>query len=102
VIRINNFADENELVTALKGQDAVVNSISHAGNDKQERIIDAAIRAGVRHYIPSDFASNAENKAALELQPRLAKNMETITYLRLKEAEGLTWTSIVTGFFFDM
>jgi NmrA-like family len=102
VIRVNDFSDENELATAFKGQDAVINCISYAGNHGQESIIDAVVRAGVHRYIPSDFASNAENAVALELQPRLARNVEIVSYLRSKEADGLTWSSIVTGFFFDM
>jgi putative NADH-flavin reductase len=84
IIRINDSFDENELAAAFKGQDAVVNCISHAGHHTQKSIINAAVHAGVRRYIPSGFASNSENTDVLELQPRLAKNAEIVSYCARK------------------
>lgn len=65
-------------------------------------MIDAAIKAGIKRYIPADFGSNGENEAVLDLFPPLKGKRATVEYLKSKESATFTWTSIITGLFVDM
>lgn len=65
-------------------------------------MVDAAVLAGVRRFIPSYWGNNAENKAVMELQSGLAAKAEIVEYLSTKESTGLTWTSVVPGLLIDM
>lgn len=87
---------------AFHGQDAVVATFNHKSNGAQQGMIDAAIKAGIKRFIPADFGSNGENKAVLDLFPPLRGKAATIEYLRSKESSTFSWTSIVTGLFVDV
>jgi hypothetical protein len=100
--QISDDFPEDELLAAFRGQDAVVVSISPRGADAQYRMVDAAVLAGVRRFIPSHWGSNAENKAVLDLQSRLVAKAEIVEYLRTKESTGLSWTTVIPGFFIDL
>ena len=88
---------------AFRGQDAIVSAISTSNNAKQKEIIDAAVEAGVKRFIPSEFGGNVRNPAALELLPHhmVIGKAEVINYLRDQESRGLSWSAIATGPFFD-
>lgn len=103
-IKVHSIGDdypESELLEAFKGQDAVVSTISATNNQQQHAIIDAAIKAGVKRFIPAEFGANSQDKGATELVPIFAMKNQVTDYLRTKEAKGLTWSAIVTGAFFD-
>ncbi|RHZ49498.1 aromatic alcohol reductase [Aspergillus thermomutatus] len=57
------------LIKAFKGQDAVVNAITSFSVAEQHKFIDAAIAAGVRHYVPSEYALDNNTPEAQELSP---------------------------------
>ncbi|KIX02351.1 uncharacterized protein Z518_08292 [Rhinocladiella mackenziei CBS 650.93] len=92
----------NSLVAALKGQEAVVSTISTFSLAPQIAIIDAAIEAGVRRFLPSEFGVDTSSRALGEggLPPALTKT-ETVAYLKSKESTGMTWTAVIVGAFFD-
>jgi uncharacterized protein YbjT (DUF2867 family) len=92
---------EEGLEAAFKGQDAVISAVGATGFDQQKKFVDAALRAGVKRFIPSEFSANSQNEAVLQLLPLFAHKKELIEYLRSKEAEGLTWTGIATSGLFD-
>ncbi|KZF22473.1 NAD(P)-binding protein [Xylona heveae TC161] len=91
----------SSLVKTLRGQDAVVSTVGGIALSDQKKIIDAAIEAGVKRFIPSEFGSNIWDKKTLELVPVFGKKKDVVEYLRSKESDGLTWTDIITGPFFD-
>ncbi|KAJ5702493.1 isoflavone reductase family protein [Penicillium malachiteum] len=64
------------------------------------RIIDAAIQAGVKRFIPTEYVNNT-CIAAGELVTLYAEKAKVAAYLKSKESTGLTWTAIHTGQFFD-
>lgn len=101
VIRVGDEYPEQELYKAFKGQDAVIGSFNHQADRFQQGMIDAAIKAGVKRFIPADFGSNGENEAVLELFPRLKGKKAVIEYLKSKESDTFSWTSIITGLFID-
>lgn len=89
------------LESAFKGQDAIVSVIAGAGLGEQKKIVDAAIKAGVKRFIPSEFGSNTDSKEAQALVPVFSRKIEIREYLDSKSSDGLTWTGIVTGPIFD-
>ena len=103
VHRIGDGYPDAELVEVFKGQDAVISSIARASMERQKAIIDAAVKAGVKRFVPSDFGSDLHNEKAAALLPQyFAEKLGTGKYLKEKEKDGLTWTSFATGPFFEM
>lgn len=99
---------EASLLEALKGQDAVVSTIGALGTLTQMKLIDAAIVAGVKRYIPSDFALNTPKLGAMEkmlpeLYMRLKPKATVIEHLK-EQAEAhpeFSWTAVGSGPLFD-
>ncbi|KAF2839975.1 isoflavone reductase family protein [Patellaria atrata CBS 101060] len=93
------------LTPLFKGQDAVVSAVGHVGFESQFTFIDAAVAAGVKRFIPSEFGSDTTNKG---LQQLLAPangataKLEAVEYLKSKEKDGLSWTSVISGPFLDL
>lgn len=62
-----DYEDVASLTEALKGQDAVVSTITTAGADSQKKLIDAAVAAKVKRFIPSEFGCDLTNAEARQL-----------------------------------
>ncbi|KAK9235016.1 hypothetical protein V1525DRAFT_411243 [Lipomyces kononenkoae] len=99
-VRKSDFS-EQDLVSAFKGQDAVISVVGLGGFTDQKKFIDAAVSAGVKRFIPSEFSANTLSPAVLQLLPVFEQKKEVLEYLKTKEASGLTWTAIWTALFFD-
>ncbi len=97
-----DYDSPSSLAEALAGQDAVVSTIATAALGKQANIIDAAVKAGVKRFIPSEFGLNTQKVtggakkilggkivAQEQLQKAAAANPE------------FSWTGIATSLFFD-
>lgn len=89
------------LVLALIGQDAVVSCIQHFHLDKQYPIIDAAIEAGVRRFIPSEYGTDTSNPEIGKTIPQTILKQNVVKYLQSKEDTGLSWTGVIVGAYFD-
>lgn len=103
-VKVHKIADEyplSELVSILKGQDAVITLLRAGATELIKRCIDASVQAGVKRFIPGEFGSNSGSAAAREAVPIFEKKWEVKNYLVEKEREGLSWTSVVCGSFFD-
>lgn len=102
VHRINDDYPEAELLGAFQGQDTIISTIATVGVALQKKFIDAAIKAGVKCFVPSEFGGDTLNKSSVTMIPQYFKaKLETVEYLKAKEKEGLTWTAFITGPFFD-
>ncbi|KAF2446912.1 NAD(P)-binding protein [Karstenula rhodostoma CBS 690.94] len=95
-----NFDSFDSLKSAFQGQDAIVSLIASHVLASQTQLIDAAIAAGVKRYIPSDFGSNTADPRTLEAVPLFKSKTDVQDYLKSKENE-ISRTIIVTGPFFD-
>ncbi|KAL6835502.1 NmrA-like family domain-containing protein [Trichoderma camerunense] len=62
---------------------------------------DAAVAAGVQWFIPSEFGHDTTNPRVVEVLPPFYEKVKIIDHLRSREKDGLNWTSLHTGFFFD-
>jgi uncharacterized protein YbjT (DUF2867 family) len=99
VIRAD-FSSHESLTRALAGQDVVVNAVTAAAGDTQKALIDAAIAAGVKRFVPSEFGSGTLDARARALVPMFEAKREVNEYLRAREG-SIEWTGIFTGPFFD-
>ncbi|MCJ1322936.1 hypothetical protein MMC15_008286 [Xylographa vitiligo] len=105
-IHVATISDElllEELVHILRGQDALVVAFAGSNSDLQIRLADAAAQAGVKRFIPADFGScDSSSPRALELVPLYSEKQKVRKYLQqLATTSDLSWTSLVTGHFFD-
>jgi putative NADH-flavin reductase len=103
VFRVSDDYPESELLEAFKDQDAIVSTIATASAGTQNKIIDAAVKAGVKRFVPSEFGSDTLNSKAMDILPQyFAGKKAAVEYLKTKEKDGLTWTAFVTGPFFEL
>ncbi|KAH8815938.1 isoflavone reductase family protein [Xylogone sp. PMI_703] len=91
-----------KLVPIFKGQDAVVSTIGTFQIGLQKAIVDAAVQAGVKRFIPSEYGCDTNSSRVLEIAPILKGKADIAAYLKEKTSSGITWTAIITGPFFDM
>lgn len=101
VITITGNATHEDYVQALQGQDAVVSGLGFEGKPTEKAIIDAAIEAGVKRFLPSEYGVDNTNPAASALSPVFKRKADIIEYLKSKEAAGLTWTAVPTGMWLE-
>jgi hypothetical protein len=92
----------DSLISALKGQDALVLTVGLEGYSGQSVLIDAAIAAGVKRILPSEFAADLSKPKAAAL-PLFSPKVAIRKHLEDKVAAGanITYTYVVTSVFLD-
>ncbi|GAB7347740.1 hypothetical protein MBLNU459_g5292t1 [Dothideomycetes sp. NU459] len=105
-VHVRHVSDDlpsEELVDALRGQDALVVVFAGSNSDLQIRLADASAEAGIQRFIPADFGScDSSSPRALELVPLYKAKQKVRQHLQdLASRSSLTWTSLVCGHFFD-
>ncbi|OCL12347.1 isoflavone reductase family protein-like protein CipA [Glonium stellatum] len=95
-----DYSSASSLASALKGQDAVISIVGGIALGDQQKFIDAAIAAGVKRFLPSEFGSNTPDPRVSAIVPVFAAKTGAVDYLKSKESE-ITWSSLITGPFFD-
>lgn len=98
-----SFDDEDALIQSLFGQDAVVVSISKGGIRAQKALIDAAVKAGVKRFIPSEFGGDTLDDGLMKNVPVLREKRVVLDYLKssAEENPSFTWTGISSAAFLD-
>ena len=102
-VKVYKIADdypENELVRAFSGQDAVVSTLGVPHVLQQLSMIDAALKAGVRRFLPAEFGGNKDNPKVAAF-PIFANKQKVLAHLKSKQSDCFSWTGIATGPFFD-
>lgn len=79
----------------------LISAVGGTAFTEQKKFIDAAIEAGVKRFIPSEFSTSSEDDAVIQLLPLFQQKRDIIDYLKEKEEAGLTWTGIATSGLFD-
>jgi len=97
-----DYSDVNVLKSALQGIEVVVSTLASAALDTQKPLIDAALAAGVKRIIPSDFGSDLDNPLDRKL-PVFQGKVKTQEYLEelAKSNPNFTYTHMYNGLFFD-
>ncbi len=91
----------DSLTNALNGQEALVSTLASTALDKQLLLVQAAAKAQVKRFIPSEFGSNTLNKNTSAL-PSFADKVAVQNALKKEAASGdMTYTFICTGPFLD-
>ena len=93
----------DSLKEVLQGQDAVVSTLGTFAVGNQKPLVDAAVAAGIKRFIPSEFGINTRKANGKPIGKVLAAKIETVDYLdeKAKENPGFSWTGISIGLFFD-
>jgi hypothetical protein len=81
--------------TALHDQDALISTVAISAISNQPRLIDAAIAAGVKYFIPAEYTVNSCDAAA-QAQPMMASVVAIQKYLATKE-DQICWFVINCG-----
>ncbi|KAI0466264.1 hypothetical protein F4859DRAFT_331215 [Xylaria cf. heliscus] len=98
-----DYASVESLTSVLQGQDALVSTIATIAVGGQQPLVDAAVAAGVRRFIPSEFGINTRFLGKEPIGTILQGKVQTLNYIHAKSKQNplFTWTGISTGLFFD-
>lgn len=108
-----DYDSVQDLTAALADQDAVVSALTTSAMDTQLLLIEAAVKAGVRRFIPSEFSANIGNPKAAALPVyhskvkvhdvlrQTAEENQNFTYSLIRNGPFLDW-SLAFGFFLNM
>ena len=101
VKHISSNPSHAELVDVLTSQDVLITTFGGTNSALQIKLADACVSAGVQRFIPADFGScDSSSSLALELILIFREKSKVREHLRGLEGK-LSWTSLVTGHFFD-
>jgi saccharopine dehydrogenase-like NADP-dependent oxidoreductase len=96
-----DYSSIDSILPSLKNQDAVVDLINRHQSDVSIRLIDAAIAAGISHYIPSAFGVDQKHPYIRTLPP-VQDKVKMEEHLEARAAEGkITFTAIETSMFLE-
>ncbi|KAJ5560547.1 oxidoreductase CipA [Penicillium frequentans] len=103
-IQVVDYNSLDSLVTALTGQDAVVDVLP-SGSISVEiplRLIEAAHKAGVQRFIPSEYGCDTSHPLTSKL-PVFGDKVTVVNRLKEISAQdsAFTYTPVITGPFFD-
>jgi hypothetical protein len=87
-------------VNAFRGYDAVIMPLGNFANLQQPQIIDTAIKAGVRHFYPSEWGADitvGDNWTQRYYRDKVLTREHLMR--RSKDTEGLGWSYITIGRF---
>ncbi|KAI1474185.1 NAD(P)-binding protein [Daldinia eschscholtzii] len=103
VVKKVNYQSVETLTAALQGQDAVVSTIATVAVGSQVPLVDAAIAAKVKRFIPSEFGVNTRIVEGTSIGKILQGKVKTLDYIISKSQENpwFTWTGVSSGIFFD-
>jgi hypothetical protein len=94
-----NFDDEDSLVSALKGQQFLVISLSvRAADDTHSKIVKAAAKAGIHYVMPNVYSYDLENK---NLQGDDMYTQASLKLVKEIESLGMSWIALSCGFWYE-
>ncbi|KAK5949293.1 hypothetical protein OHC33_009646 [Knufia fluminis] len=101
VIKVD-YNDVEDLRSALQGIDVVVSTLAATSFNDRKPLIDAALTAGVKRFLPSEFGSDMANPLNRKL-PVFQGKVETQEYLEklAKSHPDFTYTYTYNNVFLD-
>jgi len=100
--RVVDYSSQGSLLDAFQGVDAVVSAIATQSVGLQIGIIDAAVEAGVKFFIPSEFGlANTHLKLRRDF-PIFEDKIAIQDHLeRLSQSHGISYALVFVGLFLD-
>ncbi|KAM0240021.1 hypothetical protein ACHAPO_003001 [Fusarium lateritium] len=89
------------LTAALQGQDAVVSTVGSLAIPSQNLLIDAAVAAGVKRFLPSEFGSNLVVPSVRKLPVFGTKVAIEDKLIELAKQGKISYTFVYNGIFLD-
>ncbi|KAI1859886.1 uncharacterized protein JN550_011805 [Neoarthrinium moseri] len=97
-IKIDDGYPTEALISTFQEQDVILNCMTSMSVADQFRMIDAAIAAGVKRYVPSEYGLNNLRSDAQAVNAVFRDKDKVQEYLRLKVSEeAIEWMSISCG-----
>ncbi|KKP03962.1 hypothetical protein THAR02_03944 [Trichoderma harzianum] len=98
-----DITSKEAVESVLQGHDALVSTISPGAVGDQKTIIDAAVAAKVRRFMPSEFGVDTRRAEERSLGWILANKVSVTDYLVevAKKNPWFSWTGLAVGLFFD-
>ncbi|KAI0400090.1 hypothetical protein F4802DRAFT_508999 [Xylaria palmicola] len=98
-----DYSSVESLASALEGQDALVSTLASLPFESQTPLVDAAVAAGVRRIIPSEYGINTRILRDEPIGTILGSKAQTLNYIheKWKQNPSFTWTGISQGLSFD-
>ncbi|KAL3481320.1 hypothetical protein BJX99DRAFT_253622 [Aspergillus californicus] len=96
-----DYTNVSSVKAAMAGQDVVISMVGGIAAGDQQVFIDAALAAGVKRFLPSEFGPYSRDPEFSALNPVVLRAKSgTVDHLRASESD-MSWSSVVTGAFFD-
>ncbi|KAJ5188321.1 hypothetical protein N7491_004645 [Penicillium cf. griseofulvum] len=98
-----DYESLESLTAALAGNDVVVNTLGVGAipRDIHLRLVDAAVAAGVKRFLPSEYGSNTTHPAIAKL-PVFGDKIAVQEHLKnVSQQSGLSYTILINGPFLD-
>ncbi|CEI67385.1 hypothetical protein FVEN_g5733 [Fusarium venenatum] len=89
------------LTAALQGQDAVVSTVGSLAIPSQNLLIDAAVAAGVKRFLPSEYGSNLVAPSVRKLPVFGTKVAIEDKLIELANQGKISYTFVYNGIFLD-
>ncbi|KAF9770232.1 hypothetical protein IL306_012247 [Fusarium sp. DS 682] len=91
----------DSLTSALQGQDAVVSTVGSLAIPSQTLLIDAAVAAGVKRFLPSEFGSNLAIPSVRSLPVFVTKVAIEDKLIALANEGKISYTFVYNSAFLD-
>lgn len=99
-VKIVDYNSVPSLEAALRGQDALVSAMAFEAIHEQKNLVDAAVNAGVRRMIPSEYGNDTMNPKLATVpiyQPKIA--IRERCEQKVAENPSFSWTTIQNASF---
>ncbi|KAM3430694.1 hypothetical protein NHJ13734_007633 [Beauveria thailandica] len=96
-----DFSSADALTSALQGQDVVISTLPADVASLQITLVDAAVAAGVKRFLPSEFGCNLDNALSRQI-PVFGEKIKIQEHLKERAAAGrISYTFVYNGPFLD-
>lgn len=94
-----NYAQPSTIVEALRGQDALICTLSVRATDEAEKLARAAAEAGVKWILPNEFGNSKNNE---QIDRDIIIGIKKGQDRKLIEELGVSsWIGVATGFWYE-
>lgn len=95
-----DYDDQKSIVEALRGQDVLITTLAaNAPPQLPNKLVDAAVEAGVKWYIPNDWGIDLSSNQEAKEQTILGSGKEQ--HHQYVKSKGIPFTAIGCGFWYE-